>query len=831
MLPLLICIIGAATAGISIAVLFNAVIDEDKSRLTQIVRSQARLMEAVAEFDIKHAEENHPGSAFGSTIKQIVAAHKSLDGFGKTGEFVIGKLLDGKAAILQEPRYKGDINFQVPEFVPVPMQKALAGERGEIVAADYKGHQVLASFEPVSILNIGLVAKIDMDEVYRPFLISGGIVAAFTFVMLVLGVYAARFFSSSFVEKEVALDNLSISQEKLEQAILSNKMILDAAGEGIYGVDLDGLCTFINPAAEKLLGWQGGELIGKQQHDILHHTKPDGSHYPRTECPVYEAFKDGKVRTVDDEVFWRRDGSSIPVEYTSTPIFENDETTGAVVIFRDVSERRETEETLRKSELKYRQIIDTTSEGYWLIDGETRTLEVNRALCDMLGYEPEEFVGRKPSEFTDDEGRAVFEAQHTTREDQNQRLYEVPLIAKDGRRVLAKLSATFLNGNLTDGPTSFAFVADITERKHAELALKEAHQFNESVLSSSPVGIAMYDDAGQCVSANDAVAGIVGATREQVLSQNYHEIASWKGSGLYDMALECMSSGERLRHEVHVKTTLGRKAILDCHLVPVSVNEVRHLLVMLNDITENRNMQEQLIQSSKMATLGEMATGVAHELNQPLNIIRLALNNIQRKSKKNAADPQYLADKLVKIDSQVDRATAIIEHMRIFGRKPDAVPVPLDMKHMVDSTLGLLGEQLRLAEIEVTVEAPQGCRPILGHQVQVEQVLLNLLGNARDTLSDKQDGDKRISITIGEDGPSVVIAVEDTGGGIDADSLGRVFEPFFTTKEIGQGTGLGLSISYGIIKDMGGTITATNTGDGARFVITLPTYEEDTVAA
>ncbi|NQV45978.1 MAG: GHKL domain-containing protein, partial [Rhodospirillales bacterium] len=256
-----------------------------------------------------------------------------------------------------------------------------------------------------------------------------------------------------------------------------------------------------------------------------------------------------------------------------------------------------------------------------------------------------------------------------------------------------------------------------------------------------------------------------------------------------------------------------------------------NMLGVVQDITESKNMQAQLIQSSKMATLGEMATGVAHELNQPLNVIRMAVNNIQRKSQNNNADPAYLSDKLSKIDSQVDRATAIIDHMRIFGRKADTTPAVLDSKQMVDAALGLIGGQLRLADVAVTIESPEACPLIRVHQVQVEQVLLNLIGNARDALNDKTDGDRRIAITIGEDIGNVYIALEDNGGGIAPEDLPRIFEPFFTTKEVGQGTGLGLSISYGIINDMGGSLSVANTEDGARFLITLPTVEKNQATA
>ncbi|MDH3693127.1 MAG: sigma 54-interacting transcriptional regulator [Gammaproteobacteria bacterium] len=126
-----------------------------------------------------------------------------------------------------------------------------------------------------------------------------------------------------------------------------NELILGAAGEGIYGVDCDGYTTFVNPAAAKMLGYSSDELIGQPMHSLLHHTKPDGSHYPREECPIYAAFKDGKVHRIYDEVFWRKDGSSFPVEYSSTPITQDGELEGAVVVFWDISERKSAEKELQ----------------------------------------------------------------------------------------------------------------------------------------------------------------------------------------------------------------------------------------------------------------------------------------------------------------------------------------------------------------------------------------------------------------------------------------------------------------------------------------------------
>lgn len=144
----------------------------------------------------------------------------------------------------------------------------------------------------------------------------------------------------------VKLMEMSNELDKLKKR---NELILNSAGEGIYGLDSKGNTTFVNPAAAEMIGWAPEELIGKPQHKILHHSHADGSPYPNTECPIYAAFKDGKIHSVKDEVFWRKDGTSFPVEYVSTPIWEKDKLVGAVVVFRDVTKEREAEEELKRA--------------------------------------------------------------------------------------------------------------------------------------------------------------------------------------------------------------------------------------------------------------------------------------------------------------------------------------------------------------------------------------------------------------------------------------------------------------------------------------------------
>ena len=244
------------------------------------------------------------------------------------------------------------------------------------------------------------------------------------------------------------------------------------------------------------------------------------------------------------------------------------------------------------------------------------------------------------------------------------------------------------------------------------------------------------------------------------------------------------------------------------------------------DVTETKKSQAQVIHASKLATLGEMATSVAHELNQPLNVIRLAAGNCRMRLGGLPGEHEFFDAKLNRIEEQTARATSIIDHMRMFGRKTLEDATELHVSQVVRNALDLVGEQLRLSDIEIELNLPEdrGER-VIGHSIQLEQVILNLLTNARDAILAHSPDKKRISIRVEKVGEHIVVSMQDTGGGIPDKIRDRVFEPFFTTKEMGKGTGLGLSVSYGIVSDMNGTIQVQNTETGANFEIILPSVE------
>ena len=235
-----------------------------------------------------------------------------------------------------------------------------------------------------------------------------------------------------------------------------------------------------------------------------------------------------------------------------------------------------------------------------------------------------------------------------------------------------------------------------------------------------------------------------------------------------------------------------------------------------------RDKQDQLIQAAKLVSLGEMATGVAHEINNPLNNISLFAGNILDGLEHGAdVTAEGLTGNLKRILQQVKRAAAIVNHLRTFARASSPGHEQVAIDTIVSAAYALMEEQLRLAGIQVTMDLAPGDPQVQGNSIHLEQVFVNLFGNARDALATVPI--KQLTIRTAVKPSTVQIFVQDSGNGIDANAHARVFDPFFTTKPVGEGTGLGLSISYGIIKDHGGEISVVSTpGEGATFVIELP---------
>ncbi len=316
------------------------------------------------------------------------------------------------------------------------------------------------------------------------------------------------------------------------------------------------------------------------------------------------------------------------------------------------------------------------------------------------------------------------------------------------------------------------------------------------------------------------------------------------------LRLRVRQAEERRRALIHIMGDLNesnrrlgdqRKAMLhilkDSHESNLRLGDSRkamiHIMGDLRETTQEmerreqelRDKQEQLVQAGKLATLGELTTGVAHELNNPLNNIGLYIGNVIDRVHLGQLDTEQALADLEKAMEQVRKATEIISHLRTFGRAATVTVERVDMDDVIERALSLMHEQLRLRAIEVELDLSPDELVVFGNPIQLEQVFINLLTNARDALAEASE--RRIQISSRLEGEQIQIVLADSGPGIAEEIQSRIFDPFFTTKEVGAGTGLGLSITYSIVKEHGGEITLADSPQGARFDIVLPLGHEE----
>jgi histidine kinase len=262
---------------------------------------------------------------------------------------------------------------------------------------------------------------------------------------------------------------------------------------------------------------------------------------------------------------------------------------------------------------------------------------------------------------------------------------------------------------------------------------------------------------------------------------------------------------------------------------PIRFNNSDAVILATTDLTEMLEKEAQLLQASKMTTLGEMSAGIAHELNQPLNAIKMGSDYLTMMVEDHQKIPENnFVEVAQQISGQVDRAVEIINRLREFGRKPDFVKKRVDLNETVGVIYGIVNQQLVLQNIKLNLDLAENLPPIMAHNTRIEQVIFNLVTNAQDAINLKREagsatGDHAITICSFEDENSATLVVTDTGSGIPADIRNKVFEPFFTTKEVGRGMGLGLSITYGIVRDYNGQIEIhSQEGVGSSIRLTFP---------
>ncbi len=375
----------------------------------------------------------------------------------------------------------------------------------------------------------------------------------------------------------------------------------------------------------------------------------------------------------------------------------------------------------------------------------------------------------------------------------------------------------------------------LAERERVEKALRESEEKYSTLVESSLTGI-YIDQNEKIVFANRKFAQIFGYSREELASMEACKLVHPEDRALTDEMRAKRLKGEEASSEYPARglTKDGRTIWIVRRNTLIDYEGKPAILGNIVDITESRAKEAQLIQASKMSTLGEMATGVAHELNQPLSSIQIGADFFRNIAREGLQVPhEELAFVSEQITQQVARAVSIIDHMRQFGRKAEIQCEKVDINQPLKAVFALLSEQLRVRGIKVKLDLEDDLPPVLADSNRLEQVFIDLVVNARDAMGEEKVGldgetfENTLTVKTFQENGQVTVTIADTGIGISDDIKDKVFEPFFTTKEVGKGTGLGLSISYGIIKDYDGTIEVETEPDkGTTFKITLPACDE-----
>ena len=383
-----------------------------------------------------------------------------------------------------------------------------------------------------------------------------------------------------------------MEEEKLQIAE-HMKLLLESTDEGIYGVDLQGTCTFLNRSAAEMLGYAPEELLGKNMHEICHHSRNDGSPYPIEECPTYEAFREERGVRVDDEVFWRRNGSSFPVEYSSYPVVDDGVVTGSIVSFMDITGRKRTEEALRNSEERYKSLYDDNPFMYFTVDTRGTVLSVNRSGAQQLGSTVEELVGLPVINLFHEEDReGVLRYLRTCLRDlERSSSWEARKLRKDGSIIWVRENLRIVEG--PDGATIGLLICeDITGRKQAE----EKILWQAQLLEQVQAGVISTDLQGTVTYWNEYAEKLYGWSHEEALGRNIMELVI--GPEEAEVAKEIMErlwAGETWAGEfvVHRKDGSTFPAhVTDCLLYDAQGHAVGAVGVS-TDITERKKAEEE----------------------------------------------------------------------------------------------------------------------------------------------------------------------------------------------------------------------------------------------
>jgi two-component system NtrC family sensor kinase len=604
----------------------------------------------------------------------------------------------------------------------------------------------------------------------------------------------------------VALENARLFT-RMDQANRHWIEIFDAISDFIVAHDEAGNVLRVNRSLADFIGVAPPALIGVNMSALLALDETP----PRPYCPFCQ-----RVGEANGEVVH----SVLERTYlVSTSRVHEDPSEGmqTVHVLKDISDRREAEQ-------RYRELFDNIQEGLFFSTPEGRFIEVNDALVRMLGYgSREELLETEVQSEVYFSPERYQELACQMRERGLVRNHEQTLRRRDGSAVYVLINAFAVKDNQGRVTQYRGLMLDISDLKNFQAELQRERDFSGKILNNTQSLILVADTAGLISYANRRWHDM-GYEQKHLLGRPLQELVAPVRRAPFHEALEATLGGSQVDNlELQILRGDGRIGHFSVNLSPMrdEQSQVSSLVVVMTDVTDAASLQSKMMHAEKMAAVGQLVSGVAHEVNNPLTAI-LGFADLLME---NPELPESARQDLRVILQEAQRTKQIVQNLLSFARQMPPQRKPLQLNPILRRTVQLRAYDFQSHGVEVIEHLGEHLPSVIGDPHQLQQVFLNIMNNAYDAVS--QTGrPARIEITTASQRNSVEVSFCDNGHGISEPD--RIFDPFFTTKEVGKGTGLGLSICYGIVHEHGGEISCHNNtaGPGATFVVRLPAMPE-----
>ncbi len=635
--------------------------------------------------------------------------------------------------------------------------------------------------------------------------------------------------------------------QRLQNANAQRKAVLDSATQiAIIATNMKGTISVFNTGAENLLQYRAEEVIEKATPEIFLLESELALHRESIRLTTGRDVKGHEVlleyarqgrKEQQEWTYVRKDGTHFPAVLSISALKDPEGIIyGFLCVAMDVTEKKRSEKALAESEANYRFLIDNIPNivfrGY--ADGSIDVYDDK--IEAMTGYKKRLFDSGQLKWFDlilEEDLPLVRQKFIDALRSNRSYIREYRIRKKSGEVIWIEACSKIVCDD--DGKIDFitGSFLDVSERKRAENALHESEQKYRSLFISGPNPIFVLDrETLTILDASPSAEETYGYYKDELVGLNFEELGTFEYEHETLSGMENRSWGETCVISQRVKHFRkdGEPFYVEVKACPTTYMGRPAIILATSDITEVIEKDAQLFQASKMTTLGEMSAGIAHELNQPLNAIKIGSDFLK---KQIDLDRAIASDELHQVVSamstQVNRASEIIQSLREFGRRPDFEKEKVNVNQTVKDVMKIIAQQLSLQNIQVVYDLDETTPPILANKNRLEQVIFNLVTNARDAIENqdplsKDTKERIIAIsTWSEQRTHLNLTISDTGTGIPEEDLQKIFEPFYTTKEVGKGMGLGLSIIYGIIRDFEGTIHVENrSAGGTRFHLRFP---------